>query len=96
MYEKIQPLYDRILVRKVDLSEEKTEAGIILPETAKEKAQTGQVVAVGHGRLLQNGELKPLQVNVDEMIFFGKYAGTEAGDEYLILKEDEVLGVLKQ
>ena len=96
MYEKIQPLYDRILVRKVDLEEETTEGGIILPDTAKEKAQTGQVVAVGQGRLLDSGELKPLQVKEGDMVFFGKYAGTEAGDEYLIVKEDEILGTLKK
>jgi len=96
MYENIQPLYDRVLVRKVDLSEEQTESGIILPETAKEKAQTGQVIAVGHGRLLSNGDIKSLQVSQGDMVFFGKYAGTEAGDEYLILKEDEILGTLKK
>lgn len=96
MYEKIRPLYDRILVKKVDLSEQKTEGGIILPETTKEKAQTGQVVAVGQGRLLDSGELKPLQVKAGDMIFFGKYSGTEAGDDYLLIREDEVLGIIEQ
>ncbi len=96
MYEKIKPLYDRVLVRKVDLTEEQTEGGIILPDTAKEKAQTGEVISVGQGRLLSNGELKSLQVQQGDMIFFGKYAGTEAGEEYLILKEDEILGTLQK
>lgn len=96
MYENIRPLYDRILVKKVDLTEEQTEGGIILPDTAKEKAQTGQVIAVGNGRLLASGELKPLQVQEGDMVFFGKYAGTEAGEEYLILKEDEILGTLQK
>lgn len=96
MYERIRPLYDRVLVKKVDLTEEQTESGIILPDTAKEKAQTGQVASVGQGRLLSSGDIKPLQVQEGEMVFFGKYAGTEAGDEYLILKEDEILGVLQQ
>jgi len=96
MYEKINPLYDRVLVKKVDLTQEETEGGIIMPDTGKEKAQTGQVIAVGHGRLLSHGELKPLQVQNGDMVFFGKYAGTEAGDEYLILKEDEILGTIQQ
>jgi chaperonin GroES len=95
MYEKIRPLYDRVLIKKANL-EEKTEGGIILPESSQEKAQTGQVVATGEGHRLSSGQIQPLQVKKGDMVFFGKFAGTEAGDDYLVIREDEILGVVEQ
>ena len=95
MFDKIRPLYDRILVKRSEEHEEKTAGGIIIPDGAKEKAQTADVVAVGHGRLTASGELKPLQVNVGDKIFFAKYAGTDAGKDHIILREDDVLGIIE-
>ncbi len=95
MIETIRPLYDRILVKRVE-DENKTPGGIIIPEAAKEKAQTGKVIATGAGRVTQDGKLLPLQVKVGDVVFFGKYAGTEAGEEHLIIREDEVLGVVQR
>ncbi len=94
MFEKIRPLFDRILVQRLE-TEEKTESGIIIPDTAKEKAQTGKVVAVGTGRLTPEGTKVPMQVKVGDVVFFGKYAGTEAGTDHLVIKEDEVIGVVE-
>jgi len=94
---KVTPLYDRILVKRLD-SEEKTKGGIIIPDTAKEKPQEGKVVAKGKGKLLDDGSIKPLDVKVGDRILFGKYGGTEInidGEEYLILREDEVLAVVE-
>lgn len=94
---KFRPLYDRILVERVE-SEEKTKGGIILPETAKEKPQQGKVIAVGHGKRLEDGKLIPLQVKAGDTILFGKYSGSEIkleGNEYVIMKEDDVLGVVE-
>ena len=94
---KVTPLYDRILVKRLD-SEEKTKGGIIIPDTAKEKPQEGKVVAKGKGKLLDDGSVKPLDVKVGDRILFGKYGGTEInidGEEYLILREDEVLAVVE-
>jgi chaperonin GroES len=94
---KFRPLYDRILVERVE-SEEKTKGGIILPDTAKEKPQQGKVIAVGQGRRLEDGKLIPLEVKAGDTILFGKYAGSEIkieGNEYLIMKEDDVLGLVE-
>jgi chaperonin GroES len=93
---KVRPLHDRLLVRRV---EEKVTAkgGIIIPDTAKEKPQEGEVLAVGNGKLLENGTKLPLDVKVGNKILFGKYTGTDIkidGEEVLILREDEVLGIL--
>lgn len=93
---KIRPLRDRILVERIEEQEQKV-GGIIIPDTAKEKPQQGKVVAVGKGRVNDKGEVFPLDVKEGETVLFGKYAGTEIkidGKEYLILREDEVLGVL--
>lgn len=93
---KIRPLRDRILVERIEEQEQKV-GGIIIPDTAKEKPQQGKVVAVGKGRVNDKGEVFPLDVKEGETVLFGKYAGTEVkidGKEYLILREDEVLGVL--
>lgn len=96
MFEKLQPLYDRIVVSRLDDIEEKSPAGIIIPDTAKEKGQLGRVIAVGAGRRRDDGTLIPLQVHVGDTVFFAKYAGTDAGKNLLILREDDVLGILPQ
>ena len=93
---KIRPLHDRILIKRV-AEEESVRGGIIIPDTAKEKPQEGEVIAVGNGKMLENGQRVPLDVKEGERILFGKYAGSEIkleGEEYLILREDEVLGIL--
>src|SRR6058998_3404883 len=92
---QVRPLRDRILVQRVEEQEQRS-GGIIIPDTAKEKPQTAKVVAVGSGRVNDKGEVFPLDVKANEYILIGKYAGTEIkldGEEYLILREDEVLGV---
>ncbi len=91
----IRPLHDRVLVRRIEEAET-TLSGLIIPDTAKEKPHNGEVVAVGDGRLLKNGERVPLDVKVGDRILFGKYSGSEvtiSGEEYLIVREDEILGV---
>lgn len=90
------PLHDRILVRRVE-EQETTKAGLIIPDTAKDKPQEGEVLAIGKGKVKEDGKVIPLDVKKGDRILFGKYAGTEIvldGDEYLIMREDEVLGVL--
>lgn len=96
MFDKIRPLYDRILVKRREEFEEKSPAGIIIPDTAKEKGQLGIVVAVGEGRRTESGALTPLKVKVGDTVFFAKYGGTEAGKDYMILREDDVLGIIEQ
>jgi chaperonin GroES len=96
MFEKnLKPLYDRVLIKRIEM-EDKTPGGIIIPDAAKEKAQTGKVVAVGQGRVTPEGKTVPMAVKAGDIVFFGKYAGTEAGDEYLIIREDELLGVVEK
>ena len=90
----LTPLADRVLVKRLEEEEQKTSGGIIIPDTAKEKPQEGEVVAVGKGRLLDNGERQPVDVAVGDKVLFGKYSGTEVkynGIEYLILREDDIL-----
>ncbi len=92
---KIRPLQDRILVRRID-EEEKTKGGIIIPDTAKEKPQEGKVLAVGKGKVSEEGKLLRLDVKKGDRILFSKYAGTEVNvenEEHLIIREDDVLGV---
>ncbi len=92
----LKPLGDRIIIELVE-SEEKTASGIVLPDSAKEKPQEGKVVAVGTGRVLDNGERVALEVSVGDRIIFSKYAGTEVkyeGNEYLILRENDILAVI--
>lgn len=94
---KMRPLRDRILVERIEEAEQRI-GGIIIPDTAKEKPQQGRVVAVGSGRVNDKGDVFPLDVKEGNTILFGKYAGSEIkieGREYLILREDEVLGVLE-
>ncbi|HAA89634.1 MAG: 10 kDa chaperonin [Thermoanaerobacterales bacterium 50_218] len=93
---KLKPLGDRVVLKPVK-DEEKTKGGIVLPDTAKEKPQKGEVVAVGSGRVLENGEKAPLEVRVGDRVIFSKYAGTELkieGEEYLIVYERDILAVL--
>ena len=92
----IRPLYDRIVVKRVE-EKETTHKGIIIPDSAKEKPQEGEVMAVGHGKRLENGTLVALDVKAGDHILFGKYSGNETkldGTEYIIMREDDVLGVL--
>ena len=95
---KIKPLNDRVLVLRID-EEEKTSGGIIIPDTAKEKPQEGKVVAVGPGKLDENGKRISLDVKKDDRVLFGKYAGTEIkidGVEHIIMKEDDILGIMEK
>jgi chaperonin GroES len=94
---KIRPLHDRILVKRIE-EEEVRRSGIIIPDTAKEKPQEGKVIAVGSGKLLENGQRVALDVKSGDRILFAKYAGSEVkieDEEYLILREEEVLGILE-
>lgn len=94
---KVRPLRDRILVKRVEESEKKV-GGIIIPDTAKEKPQEAEVVAVGSGRILDNGQTAPLTVKAGDKVLLGKWSGTDVkidGQEYLILKEDEILGIIQ-
>jgi chaperonin GroES len=94
---KLRPLQDRILVERVE-EETTTKGGIIIPDTAKEKPAEGKVVAVGNGKVADDGKRVPLEIKKGDRILFGKYSGTEvkiAGDEYLIMREDDVLGVIE-
>lgn len=96
MVDKIRPLHDRVLVERIEM-EDMPPAGIIIPDAAKEKTQTGKVVAVGEGRLTTDGKRMPMVVKKGDVVFFGKYSGTEAAsDNLLFLKEDEILGVVEQ
>jgi chaperonin GroES len=93
---KFTPLHDRILVQRVE-EEEMTRGGLVIPDTAKDKPQEGEVIAVGKGKINEEGKVRPLDLKEGDRILFGKYAGTEIkleGEEFLIMREDEVLGVL--
>lgn len=94
---KVRPLYDRILIKRLD-TEEKTKGGIIIPDTAKEKPQEGKVIALGKGKLLDDGSTKPLDVKVGDKVLFSKYGGTDInidGEDYLILREEEILAIIE-
>jgi chaperonin GroES len=95
---KVRPLHDRILLKRID-EKESVKGGIIIPDTAKEKPQEAVVVAVGNGKILENGTKLPLDVKEGDHVLFGKYSGSEIkvdGEEYLIVREDEVLGILAE
>jgi chaperonin GroES len=95
---KIKPLHDRIVVKRLE-EEQKTKGGIIIPDTAKEKPIQGKVVAVGSGRVLENGTKVPLQVKAGDIVLFAKYGGTEVkieDEEHLILREDDILGIIEK
>jgi chaperonin GroES len=98
MATRIRPLADRLIVKRVDDQEQKSAGGIIIPDTAKEKPQEGKVVAVGRGKLNEEGKVIPLDVKAGDRILFGKYSGSEIkidGEEHLILREEDVLGVVE-
>ncbi len=95
---KVRPLQDRVIVKRLD-EEQKTKGGIIIPDTAKEKPMEGEVVAVGKGKVAENGTLLKLDVKVGNRVLFGKYSGTEVkidGVEHLIMREDDILGVIEK
>jgi chaperonin GroES len=97
MTTKVRPLHDRVIVRRLD-EEEKSAGGIIIPDTAKEKPIQGEVIAVGKGKILENGEVRSLDVKKGDRVIFSKYAGTEIkldGHEYLMMREDDILGVIE-
>ncbi len=92
---KIRPLQDRVIVKRID-EEETTKGGIIIPDSAKEKPQEGKVIAVGKGKILEDGKLQKLDAKKGDRVLFGRYSGTEItieGEEHLIIREDDVLGV---
>lgn len=95
---KIQPLGDRVVIKQLE-AESKTKGGIVLPDTVKEKPQQGEVLAVGKGKVLENGQLVALEVKVGDKILYGKYSGNEIttkdGEELIIIKEDDILAIIK-
>ena len=93
-----RPLHDRVVVQRVD-AETKTKGGIIIPDTAKEKPVEGEVIAVGNGKVMEDGKVRPLDVKVGDRVLFSKYGGTEVkldGIEHLIMREDDILGVIAE
>jgi len=95
---KIRPLQDRVIVKRVE-EEERTKGGIIIPDTAKEKPQEGQIIAVGPGKVTDDGKKIPMEVKVGDRVLFGKYSGTEIkidGEEHLIMREDDILGIIEK
>ncbi|MBI5612735.1 MAG: co-chaperone GroES [Gammaproteobacteria bacterium] len=94
---KIRPLHDRIIVRRLE-EERKSAGGIVIPDTAKEKPVQGQVLAVGKGRILENGEIRPLDVKTGDKVLFGKYSGTEVrvnDEELVVMREEDIMGVIE-
>ena len=97
MATKVRPLHDRVIVRRLD-EEEKTAGGIIIPDSAKEKPVQGKIIAVGKGKSLENGDVRPLDVKEGDTVIFSTYAGTEIkldGEAFLMMREDDILGVLE-
>lgn len=95
---KIRPLFDRVIVKRVE-EDIKSSGGIIIPDTAKEKPQRGKVIAVGSGKILENGKREPIDVKEGDMVLFGKYSGTEVkieGEEHLIMRADDILGIIEK
>ncbi|MBN1848661.1 MAG: co-chaperone GroES [Deltaproteobacteria bacterium] len=94
---KVRPLHDRVIVKRIQ-EEEKTKGGIIIPDTAKEKPSEGKVMAVGNGKILDNGKSQALEVKVGDRVLFGKYAGTDIkidGEEHLIMREDDIIAIIE-
>ena len=94
---KIRPLHDRVVVKRIE-DERKTPGGIVIPDTAAEKPIRGKVIAIGHGKRLESGQVQPLDVKVGDLVLFGKYSGTEVkvdGEEYLVMREDDIMGVIE-
>jgi chaperonin GroES len=97
MKTKVRPLHDRVIVKRLE-EQEKTKGGIIIPDTAKEKPIEGKIIAVGAGKVMENGKRMPLQVKEGDRILFGKYAGTDIrieGEEHLIMKEDDIIAIFE-
>ncbi|HKI61242.1 MAG TPA: co-chaperone GroES [Mariprofundaceae bacterium] len=97
MTTKVRPLHDRVIVRRLD-EEEKSAGGIIIPDSAKEKPIQGKVIAAGKGKILENGDVRPLDVKPGDIVIFSTYAGTEIkldGDKFLMMREDDILGVVE-
>ena len=95
---KVRPLHDRLIVLRVEEDDEQRVGGIIIPDTAKEKPQQGKVMAVGKGKVKEDGGIQPMDVKEGDTILFGKYSGSEIkldGEDYLIMREDDVLGIVK-
>lgn len=92
--ENIKMLQDKVLIERMQKEETRTVGGLYLPEQTKEKALNGTVVSVGPGKISSTGVLQPMNIKVGQIVFFGKYAGTEIDDKYIIVKEDEILGIL--
>lgn len=95
----IRPLHDRVIVRRISESDSKTAGGLFIPDTAREKPQEGEVVAVGKGKVLENGDRVAPDVKAGDRVLFGKYSGTEAkldGEELLIMREDDILGIIER
>ncbi|MCB1859171.1 MAG: co-chaperone GroES [Gammaproteobacteria bacterium] len=94
---KIRPLHDRVVVRRME-EERKSPGGIVIPDSATEKPIQGEVIAAGKGKLLENGDIRPLDVKVGDRVLFGKYSGTEvkvAGEEVVVMREDDIMGVIE-
>jgi chaperonin GroES len=94
---QIRPLHDRVIVKRLE-EERKTPGGIVIPDSAAEKPIRGKILAVGKGKLLENGDIRPLDVKVDDTVLFGKYAGTEVkvnGEDLLVMREDDIMGIIE-
>ena len=99
MATNIKPLHDRVIIRRIEDSTDKTAGGLFIPDTAKEKPQEGEVIAVGEGKYKEDGTRQSLDVKAGDRVLFGKYSGSEIkldGEEYLIMREDEILGVIER
>ena len=95
---KIRPLHDRVLLKRFESADKKTPGGIIIPDTAKEKPQEGEIIAVGPGKVTDDGRVQPMNVKAGDRVLFGKYAGTDVkmdDQEYIIMREDDILGILE-
>ena len=95
MFKNFRPLADRILIKRLE-DESTTEGGIIIPDTAKEKVQTASVIAVGPGRVVSHGKTVPMSVKIGDTVYFGKYSGTEVDEDHVVLREEEILGVIEK
>lgn len=99
MATKIQPLHDRVIIRRIEESTDKTAGGLYIPDTAKEKPQEGEVIAAGEGKYKEDGTRQPLDVKAGDRVLFGKYSGSEIkldGEEFIIMREDEILGIINR